>query len=102
MTYALRGAYSLHARALAAPTARVISWLSLSLPSLGTSRRAFSVGASDPDDVKVRYGVIVGVLRHDRNAVSDRRSSDPAIVDRRPAACRAMSWPSCKYVVLHD
>ena len=48
-----------------------------------------SVGASDPDDFKVRYGVIIGVLRHDRNAVSDRGSSDPAIVYRRPAPCGA-------------
>lgn len=53
------------------------------------SRRALSAGASDPDDVKIRYGVIVGVPRHDRNAVSDRGSSDPAIVDRRPAPRRA-------------
>ena len=44
---------------------------------------------SDPDDLKVRYRVIVGVLRHDRNAVSDRGSSDPAIVDRRLAPHRA-------------
>jgi len=48
------------------------SWLPPNLPCLGTSRP--SVGASDPDDLKVGHGVIAGVLRHDRNAVSDRGS----------------------------
>ena len=64
-----------------------ISWLPPDLPCPGTSRP--SAGASDPDDLKVRYGVIAGVLRHDRNAASDRGSSDPASVDRRLAPRRA-------------
>jgi hypothetical protein len=79
--------------ALRAPPDQPAHWLAtdaarLVLPNRDISS-VFSVGASDPGDVKVGYGVIVGVLRHDRNAVSDRRSSDPAAVDRRPVPCRA-------------
>ena len=63
------------------------------------------VGASDPHDFKPRYGVIVRVLRHDRNAVSDCGSSDPAIVDRRPAPRRAepgdQECPNFGYRLVH-
>src|SRR5271166_4533399 len=85
------------------PTETPAGRLPPNLPRLGTSRP--SVGASDPDDVKVRYGVIVRVLRHDRNAVSDRGSSDPAVVDRRPEPRRAQPGdqerPNFGYRLVH-
>jgi catechol 2,3-dioxygenase-like lactoylglutathione lyase family enzyme len=44
---------------------------------------------SEPDDLNVWHGVVVGVLRHNRNLVSNRRGRDPAVVDRDLPACRA-------------
>ena len=37
---------------------------------------------SEPDDLNVWHGVVVSVLRHNRNLVSNRRGRDPAVVDR--------------------
>ena len=57
-------------------------------PSSETNGR-WSGLASDLDDPDIGHGVVVGVLRYDRDAVRDRSGRDPAIVHRRPAPCRA-------------
>src|SRR2546430_831583 len=70
----------------AEPAVTVGSW---SLPSAQATlscdvepRPGSNPSRSDPDDLDTGHVVVVRVLRHDRNAVGDRGSSDPAVVDR--------------------
>jgi hypothetical protein len=39
--------------------------------------------ASNPDDLDIRHGVVVGILRNDGNAMGYGGGSDPTVVDRR-------------------
>jgi hypothetical protein len=61
--------------------------------------------ASDLDDPDIGHGVVVGVLRYDRDAVRDRSGRDPAIVHQRPAPCRAepghQQCPGFRYCFVH-
>ena len=70
------------------PRRIAISWLLLNLPCPGTSHRAF-VGASDPDDLKIRYRVIVGV----RMMLSGAPPQDAAKQDGDQAVIRVLDVP---------
>src|SRR5258708_6044610 len=55
-----------------------------------------SVPLSDLDDLDGGQLVIIGALSHERNVVSDRRRSDPAVIDRHfPARRTKPGYQQC-------